>query len=46
VFGALGAWLFLRVAREHALLDVVRLEAGAAAFVRRVVARLRPEATA
>jgi lipopolysaccharide export system permease protein len=46
VFGAFGVWLFLRVAREHALLDVDRLEANAAALVRRLIARIRPEATA
>jgi lipopolysaccharide export system permease protein len=46
VFGSLGAWLFLRVAREYTVVDVPRLETAVVAFTRRVVARLRPETAA
>jgi len=45
-FGALGVWLFLRVAREYPLVDVQRLEAAVVASARRLAARLRPEAAA
>lgn len=43
VFGAIGVWLFLRVAREYTLLDTHRLEAALGAAVRRLLARTRPE---